>query len=201
MSSIDPTAPLLAHAKRTLTLPQLPPYATPLVRSAIRNVRALDSSVNSLLAPYTSGFDPSQDPATACALLVNHLSMRRSKRVLCAYHHVRVNRLERAVWEGKDEVLLRGGVSGDSQHAAQPGEGQEAEADNEGSALSPEEEDYLRQYADLVAALKGQWTDVDLTGSLEPPRDLFIDVRVVRDAGEIQTEYGYVAVMWGSWTG
>jgi hypothetical protein len=26
---------------------------------------------------------------------------------------------------------------------------------------------------------------------LEPPRDLFIDVRVLKDAGEIQTEYGY----------
>ena len=33
---------------------------------------------------------------------------------------------------------------------------------------------------------------MDLTGSLEPPRDLFIDVRVLKDAGEIQTEYGYV---------
>jgi GINS complex subunit 1 len=56
--------------------------------------------------------------------------------------------------------------------------------------LSPEEEEYVRQYGDLLAAYKGQWTDIDLTGSLEPPRDLFIDVRVLKDAGEIQTEYG-----------
>jgi GINS complex subunit 1 len=60
------------------------------------------------------------------------------------------------------------------------------------SSLSPEEEEYVRQYSDLLAAYKGQWTDIDLTGSLEPPRDLFIDVRVLKDAGEIQTEYGYV---------
>ena len=58
------------------------------------------------------------------------------------------------------------------------------------SALSPEEGEYARQYGDLLAAYKGQWTDIDLTGSLEPPRDLFIDVRVLKDAGEIQTEYG-----------
>jgi GINS complex subunit 1 len=50
----------------------------------------------------------------------------------------------------------------------------------------------VRQYGDLLAAYKGHWTDIDLTGSLEPPRDLFIDVRVLKDAGEIQTEYGYV---------
>lgn len=58
------------------------------------------------------------------------------------------------------------------------------------SSLAPEEEDYARQYNDLLAAYKGKWTDVDLTGSLKPPKDLFIDVRVLKDAGEIQTEYG-----------
>jgi hypothetical protein len=48
----------------------------------------------------------------------------------------------------------------------------------------------FRQYGDMLAAYKGQWTDIDLTGTLEPPKDLFIDVRVLKDAGEIQTEYG-----------
>lgn len=60
------------------------------------------------------------------------------------------------------------------------------------SSLSPEEEEYFRQYTDLLSSYKGQWTDIDLTGSLVPPRDLFIDVRVLRDAGEIQTEYGAI---------
>lgn len=66
-----------------------------------------------------------------------------------------------------------------------------SEAGNQ-SSFSPEEEEYVRQYGDMLAAYKGQWTDIDLTGSLEPPRDLFIDVRVLKDAGEIQTEYGCV---------
>lgn len=116
--------------------------------------------------------------------------------MLCAYHAVRVGRLERAVWEGRDEVLLRGGGVGDSRgdgatdNAEGAANGAGGEGGAEGSALSPEEEEYLRSYGELVAALKGRWTDVDLTGSLEPPRDLFIDVRVVRDAGVIETEYG-----------
>lgn len=63
------------------------------------------------------------------------------------------------------------------------------------SSLSPEEEEYFRQYGDMLAAYKGQWTDVDLTGTLEPPKHLFIDVRVLKDAGEIQTEYGYVSFL------
>ena len=65
------------------------------------------------------------------------------------------------------------------------------------SSLSPEEEEYVRQFGDLLSAYKGQWTDIDLTGSLEPSRDLFIDVRVLKDAGEIQTEYGYVRFFYG----
>ena len=92
------------------------------------------------------------------------------------------------VWNGSDILdLATQPQKGphDSQSGADLGNGE-----GNSSSLSPEEEEYVRQYSDLLAAYKGQWTDIDLTGSLEPPRDLFIDVRVLKDAGEIQTEYG-----------
>lgn len=91
------------------------------------------------------------------------------------------------MWTGED-VSGAGSESGgqlDGERAAGLG----SEAGNQHS-LSPEEEEYFRQYGDMLAAYKGQWTDIDLTGSLEPPKDLFVDVRVLKDAGEIQTEYG-----------
>lgn len=114
--------------------------------------------------------------------------MRRNKRCLLAYHRTRTDKLEELVWKGADVIdLSRQQVRDASQG------GPNAKGDDTGaSSLSPQEEDYVRQYSDLLAAYKGQWTDIDLTGSLEPPRDLFIDVRVLKDAGEIQTEYGYV---------
>jgi len=92
------------------------------------------------------------------------------------------------VWNGNDilDLATQQQMRSKGQNAATDlgnGEGNS-------SSLSPEEEEYVRQYSDLLAAYKGQWTDIDLTGSLEPPRDLFIDVRVLKDAGEIQTEYG-----------
>jgi hypothetical protein len=98
---------------------------------------------------------------------------------------VRSDKLEEYCWEGVD-VLEQQGGSGEGRGGMGSGGGKEE------SSLSPEEEEYVRQYSDLLAAYKGQWTDIDLTGSLEPPKDLFIDVRVLKDAGEIQTEYGYV---------
>lgn len=115
--------------------------------------------------------------------------MRRNKRCLLAYHKTRTDKLEELVWSGADVVdlsgqqLREGAGSGAGWAATRPG-------DSGTSSLSPQEEDYVRQFSDLLAAYKGQWTDIDLTGSLEPPRDLFIDVRVLKDAGEIQTEYG-----------
>ena len=135
-----------------------------------REVRDLDKDVSSILAPFEGSFNPSSEPATACTVLVNHLTMRRNKRCLLAYH--RVHR--------------QGGVNGEGSALASDTGYQ--------SSLSPEEEEYVRQYGDLLAAYKGRWTDIDLTGSLEPPKDLFIDVRVLRDAGEIQTEYGAITL-------
>lgn len=175
------------HAKRTQNLAHLPPYQTELVRAVTREVRDLDKDAASLLEPLQGSFDPSADQATACTLLVNHLSMRRNKRCLLVYHRTRTDKLEELVWNGSDVLDLAGQQAGTTN-------GVTAADGGASSSLSPQEEDYFRQYGDLLAAYKGQWTDIDLTGSLEPPRDLFIDVRVLKDAGEIQTEYGYVAV-------
>ena len=157
-----------------------------MVRAVTREVRELDRDVQQILEPFHGSFDPSQDPATATALLVNHLCMRRNKRCLLAYHRTRTEKLEEMCWNGIDILeQQQGNRSGGNV------QGQLGGADTAGlSSLSPEEEEYVRQYSDMLAAYKGQWTDIDLTGSLEPPRDLFIDVRVLKDAGEIQTEYG-----------
>ncbi|KAL8730596.1 MAG: hypothetical protein Q9181_004595 [Wetmoreana brouardii] len=169
---------LVLHAKRTQALAHLPPYQTELVRAVTREVRDLDKDVSNILAPFEGSFNPSAEPATACHVLVNHLCMRRNKRCLLAYHRVRSDRLEEMCWSGQDIMDKEGA-------------GMDLDPGNQ-SSLSAEEEEFVRKYSDMLAAYKGQWTDIDLTGSLEPPRDLFIDVRVLKDAGEIQTEYGAI---------
>lgn len=158
-----------------------------------REVRDLDKDISDILAPFENSFNPSTEPATACNVLVNHLSMRRNKRCLLAYHRVRSDKLEQMCWSGVD-VLEQEAQQQQVQQAggSRDGNGRGGITSDAGShsSLSPEEEEYFRQYGDMLAAYKGRWTDIDLTGSLEPPKDLFIDVRVLKDAGEIQTEYG-----------
>ena len=173
---------LVQHAKRTQALAHLPPYQPEMVRAVTREVKELDKDQANVLASFEGSFDPALDPAAACSLLVDHLCMRRNKRCLLAYHRVRVDKLEEMCWNGRD-------VLDQQQQSSEKGPQVGSDTGNS-SSLSPEEEEYVRQYGDLLAAYKGQWTDIDLTGSLEPPQDLFIDVRVLKDAGEIQTEYG-----------
>ncbi|KAN0069869.1 hypothetical protein V8E54_012175 [Elaphomyces granulatus] len=186
---------LVQHAKRTQSLAHLPPYQTELVRTVAREVRDLDKDVARHLAPFEGTFNPSTEPAIACALLVDHLCMRRNKRCLLAYHRVRTEKLEEMCWNGVD-VLEQQQQQQQQQGETDDGGGPLAAAGS-GSAsgsrensLSPEEEEYFRKYSDMLAAYKGYWTDIDLTGGLDPPKDLFIDVRVLKDAGEVQTEYG-----------
>ncbi|KIN01954.1 hypothetical protein OIDMADRAFT_121895 [Oidiodendron maius Zn] len=182
---------LVQQAKRTQKLEHLPPYSTEIVRAITREVRDLDKDASNILQSFNGSFDPSADPATACTLLVDHLCMRRDKRCLLAYHRTRTDKLEEMVWSGNDISDLAA-QQPKNLNGNQEGGSDLVSVDGSSSSLSPEEEEYVRQYSDLLAAYKGQWTDIDLTGSLDPPRDLFIDVRVLKDAGEIQTEYGTI---------
>ena len=155
---------LIRDSKRTLSLPALPPPQLTLIRQILQEIKSLDLSANSVLQSLPSLSSIQEDyPSEACAILIHHLCMRRNRRCLLAYQRLRADRIDEMVWSA--------------------GEGK--------GILSPEEEEYGRGYALLVAAMKGRWTDVELGGSLEPPRDLYVEVRVLKDAGEIQTEYGY----------
>ncbi|KAB8069185.1 DNA replication complex GINS protein psf1 [Aspergillus leporis] len=183
---------LVQHAKRTQSLTHLPPYQTELVRAVAREVRDLNRDVTHLLTPFSGTFNPSAEPAIACALLVDHLCMRRNKRCLLAYHRVRTEKLEELCWTGIDVLEQQSPNAEEGGSGGGSGAGVMSSQAGNHSSLSPEEEEYFRQYSDMLAAFKGQWTDVDLTGGLEPPKDLFIDVRVLKDAGEIQTEYGVI---------
>ena len=191
------------HAKREQSLKDFPIYQTDLVRAITREIRDLDRDVTDILEPFQGHFDPAENLATATALLVHHLCMRRNKRCLLAYHRVRAEKIEQLCWNGGDiqsqsqhaqqqEDTTMSGGGGGSNRSGDNGGGDDGRgaAENVMSSLSPEEDEYARQYGDLLAAYKGQWTDIDLTGSMDPPKDLFIDVRVLKDAGEIQTEYG-----------
>jgi len=53
--------------------------------------------------------------------------------------------------------------------------------------LSAHELQYFHDYDALLVHTMGQM-GLDLTSDLEPPKELFVEVRVVQDCGEIMTD-------------
>ncbi|GME96647.1 unnamed protein product [Ambrosiozyma monospora] len=157
---------LILDAKRTQTLDKLPLYQQTLVRSIVRETRDLHKEADQLASLAQSQGIGLNEKVNQCQLFVTHLCMRRNKRCLLAYERLRATKLDEMLWSNievdKDQL----------------------------NNLSQYEQEYIVKYDELLSEFKGSLSDIDLGGSLEPPSDVFIDVRVLKDAGEIQTEYG-----------
>lgn len=111
------------------------------------------------------------DRLETVSYLLLQLAFRRNKRCLLVYQRLRTEKIEEQLW-GDQETNQ--------------------------NDLSGQEQSYLRNYSDLLVDYKGEWTDVDLTGSIEPPTSMYVEVRVLQDVGEIQGEYGVFNLVKGS---
>ncbi|SCV03427.1 LAMI_0H08064g1_1 [Lachancea mirantina] len=170
---------LVLEAKRAQQLNEssksehLPMYQDDLVRNTLREIEQLKRDAELLKSQQE--LNQVEDKVARCQHFVTLLCMERNKRGLLAYQKLRSDTLDAMAWNkhGLDSVT-----------ALAAGEGADA-------SLSHQEEEYLKDYTQIIADMKsGEFTDIDLSGSLTPPSDVFIDVRVLKDAGEIQTEYG-----------
>ncbi|KAI5950163.1 PSF1 [Candida jiufengensis] len=53
------------------------------------------------------------------------------------------------------------------------------------------EQDFFKNYSNLITTYKSKFGEyLDLTGDLKPPTEIFIDVRCLKDGGDVTTEYG-----------
>ena len=172
-----------SHRSTLATTPQLPlpKYSLPLILSICLETRQLGQSISA--AAEQHGTDSlSQDRSLICNLTVQHLAARRNKRCLLAYLSTRVGGIKERWWDagGGLAYLLGTQTTGD------------AEAPDMRSALSPQELDFLKGYNNLMLDYKSDFLDVlDLSAGIDkPPGEYMVDVRVVRDAGEVILEGG-----------
>ncbi|KTW26997.1 hypothetical protein T552_02489 [Pneumocystis carinii B80] len=169
----DLATKLILDAKRTQHLNHLPHYQTDLIQSIFKETDALNEASKELLINHGgSEFSHAKNPGIAAHLLIQHLCQHRNKRCLMAYHHTRLDRLNHISWFEINPF----NISWTS------------------TSLSPDEYIYLRKYNGLLTYFKSQWMGIDFNGDLEPPKDLYINIRVLQDVGEIQTEYGAITL-------
>ncbi|KAJ3020914.1 DNA replication protein psf1 [Thoreauomyces humboldtii] len=185
----DDALRLIRDAKRTADSPTLSAYRDDLVRNVQMEMRHLTTALRDIMKERTAVANAAQSQPTpeaeesfaglTVAGLMHRSSLQRSKRCLLAYSRHRIDRIVDTLWD-------LGGGSGSSA-AALP-------ADMKRN-LSPLETDFIAGYTALVSDYRGRFLDVDLGAALVPPRDLFAEVRVLKDCGEVQTENGAVRLV------
>ncbi|KAK7204574.1 DNA replication complex GINS protein psf1 [Myxozyma melibiosi] len=185
---------LAQDARRVQTLESLPAYQVDLVASIVREIRDLNRDFNILLKKQGPDYDPRRHGEASCALFILQLCVQRNKRSLLAYHRLRAKRIEELAWAGVDAASAGEENSGSGNANSSSGAGGTRGSTSLTAGWHPDEDEYFRGFSDVLAELKGEWTDIDLVGPMDPPRDLFIDVRVLKDAGDIQTEYGMISL-------
>lgn len=173
MSNLGDAAYKLAkEAKRTADL-FISQYNDDLVQSICREIRLLHNKAKETVNNLRDEQHALQNPSNMSQVMLYHLTIKRNKRVLFAYHRQRVNKLKDILWNVGLQSKYRREIL---------------------ASLGPTEQKFLDEYGDMVNAYKQSFLEIDLGGldggGLDPPVDLFIEVRVLRDAGEIETEYG-----------
>jgi GINS complex subunit 1 len=173
MSNLGDAAYKLAkEAKRTADL-FISQYNDDLVQSICREIRLLHNKAKETVNTLRDAGGALQNPSNMSQVMLYHLTIKRNKRVLFAYHRQRVNKLKDILWNVGLQSKYRREIL---------------------ASLGPTEQKFLDEYGDMVNAYKQSFLEIDLGGldggGLDPPVDLFIEVRVLRDAGEIETEYG-----------
>ena len=159
---------LIIESRRSTQTDTLLKYNDSMVRSIIREQRDLEKAIATL--DLQDGRPPPPP------LLIIQTAINRNKRCLLAYHSHRVDRLRDMYWA----------VGGALPHILS---NQDIR-----SKLSPHEVDYLRQYNSSVMEFRSEFShELDITASItNPPKDLHVLVRVIRDCGMIQTELGSI---------
>ena len=159
---------LVIESRRSTQTDTLLKYNDSMVRSIIREQRDLEKAIATL--DLRDGRPPPPP------LLIIQTTINRNKRCLLAYHSHRVDRLRDMYWA----------VGGALPHILS---NQDIR-----SKLSPHEVDYLRQYNSSIMEFRSEFShELDITASItNPPKDLHVLVRVIRDCGVIQTELGSI---------
>jgi len=136
------------------------------VRTVVRETKGLDEDLRNLVQVARQN---RADLTLASEMLTKHASVKQNKRCLHAYLNDRAERIRNLCWE---------------LGAVPPQEVKEN--------MSRAEQEFYRGYSKVLTTYKSHYLDLDLTAASVPPKELFVEVRVLKDCGELQTEYGVI---------
>lgn len=150
----------------------LPPYDEDGIRIILQELEGIYQKLTEMLSVEEEDITDS----LKVTLTFYHQAAIRNRRYLFAYLLHRMNKLRELRWETGVVV---------PEHMSQPG------------LLSAREHDYFSEYNQALNEYF-DGIDFDLTADIKPPKELFIEIRVLENCGEILTENGVVNMVQGS---
>lgn len=163
---------LLREAKRNAT--ELAAYDDEAIQATVDEIKALSAETAATQGEH--GREALGTPYVASNILVHYESARRSKRCVLALLLHRVRLVEQLRWSLGTTVLPRG-VKGN---------------------LHRHEIEFFNAYTTLLATYMRSLDNLDLTASDLPPKALKIQVRVLKDFGQITTLEGKITLQKGT---
>jgi GINS complex subunit 1 len=167
------------HGKRATDLLEelrkstfVPPYNDNGVRLVAAEIKELLEPLLEIVQSHRAELATNQ--SYGAGVLVYHRSIQRNKRCVLAYLMNRLRRIQAYRWEA-------GNVA--AAHLA----------DN----MSAPESHFLNQYNKILGTYCDQ-VELDLTAEAQPPKDLYIEVRVIKDCGAVVTDSGNVTLKPGT---
>eukprot|EP00467_Chlorarachnion_reptans_P021151 CAMPEP_0114492098 /NCGR_PEP_ID=MMETSP0109-20121206/3363_1 /TAXON_ID=29199 /ORGANISM="Chlorarachnion reptans, Strain CCCM449" /LENGTH=165 /DNA_ID=CAMNT_0001668897 /DNA_START=190 /DNA_END=687 /DNA_ORIENTATION=- len=107
-----------------------------------------------------------KDPSVTCSVVVSNETIKRNKRLALAYLNTRMDRIKKMWW-------TQGSIIPDEMK----------------TKLHQAEKDFFEGY-DKIMADYSQELDIDLTSDMNPPRDHMVQVRILKDYGEVLLRSG-----------
>ena len=102
----------------------------------------------------------------AASQTIRETLLERNKRCVLAYQRERMDRYKKLLW-----------LCGATSSSVLPVKSRQA--------ASVYEQTFVKEYQDLVTTWKGLWLDIDVGASIVPPKNVFIEIRVLQDCGEV----------------
>jgi GINS complex subunit 1 len=165
---------LIADARRSKSMGNLLKYDDETIRNVVREMRSLETDMDAAVQENIDQDEP--PPSVVAEIRIYHTATQHNKRCLLAYLANRVDMLKDAYWTS----------GGALPHVLSDPDARQK--------MSPQEVDFLRAYNGLIMEYRSDVLDVlDVAASLRsPPKDLNVEVHVVKDCGTIHTEQGTI---------
>ena len=163
-------------------------YPKELIEQIIDETSLLGATAERMGELFEVNEGDSNDKVSKCQYFTTILTIHRNKRCLLGYQNFRRENIEEYVWDN---------LTGMDDFSSEEKNINKVNGNDENlffGKLDMNEQEYLKDYQKIIEEYSSNFPELEIKHKgnygLQPPKDLYLEVRVLKDGGMVQTEYG-----------